>query len=258
MDWEWMKERTAKPRQSGVTMVIDTGLGMNAFRDLLNIAGPYIDFVKLGFGTAGLTPSGVLQEKIACAKEHGTLVYPGGTFFEAAFARGCWERYMETLEQVGFPAVEISEGSLTLPPGMRQKVISQMSESFLVLSEVGKKEKGTRISCDQLYRTYEQDRLAGASYVIVEGRESGKDVGIYDKNGELDPEFVQEAQKRCGTDIIWEAPLKSQQSTLIQLLGANVNLGNVASKDALAVEALRHGLRSDTFSLNLQPELSTQ
>jgi phosphosulfolactate synthase len=141
---------------------------------------------------------------------------------------------------------------------MRQNVISRMSESFLVLSEVGKKTKGTCISFDQLYRTYEQDRLAGASYVIVEGRESGKDVGIYDKNGELDPKFVQEAQKRCGTDIIWEAPLKSQQATLIQLLGENVNLGNVASKDALAVEALRRGLRSDTFSVNLQPELSTQ
>lgn len=256
MDWEWVNDRAAKPRQLGVTMLIDKGLGLSAFADLLSVAGAHIDFVKLGFGTAALTPPDVLKEKIECAKQHNVWIYPGGTFFEAAYAKESWERYLLQLEQFAFPAVEISEGTITLPQGMREKVIRAASQSFLVLSEVGKKAQGSQVTLEQLRLTYEQDRQAGASYVIVEGRESGKNVGIYNREGELDPQFVRSAQASIGTDIIWEAPLKSQQTALIHLLGANVNLGNIGAGDVLAVEALRRGLRSDTFSLHLQPEMT--
>lgn len=257
MDWEWVNDRTTKPRHHGVTMLIDKGLGLRAYEDLLNIAGAHIDFVKLGFGTAALTPFNVLKGKIECAKQHNIWIYPGGTFFEAAYAKENWERYLLQLEQLGFPAVEISEGTITLPQGMRQKVIATASESFLVLSEVGKKAQGSQVTLEQLRHTYKQDEQAGASYVIVEGRESGKNVGIYNRQGELDPKFVRDAQAATGKKIIWEAPLKSQQTALINLLGADVNLGNIAPGDALAVEALRRGLRSDTFALHSYPEPTT-
>lgn len=254
MDWEWVNDRETKPRRTGLTMLIDTGMGPRAFADLLHVAGAYIDFIKLGFGTTAFTPPDVLKRKIEAAKHHDIWLYPGGTFFEVAFAQERWQQYLWKLEQIGFPAVEISEGTLSLPPGMREDIIHQASESFLVLSEIGKKEKGSQVTLQELRHTYEQDRSAGAAYVIVEGRESGKDVGIYNQEGELDPEFVREAQTVTGSEVIWEAPLKPQQVGLINLLGPDIHLGNVAPNDALAVETLRRGLRSDTFALNFQAD----
>lgn len=258
MDWEWVADREAKPRRSGLTMIIDTGMGMRAFEDLLQVAGNYIDFIKLGFGTTALTPLHILKQKIECAKRHDVCIYPGGTFFETAFANGNWEQFLKKLEKIGFPAVEISEGTLSLPPGMREMIIHKASASFLVLSEVGKKSKGSQVTLQELRHTYEEDRAAGASYVIVEGRESGKDVGIYDQSGDLDPDFVNEARTVTGPNIIWEAPLKSQQVSLIHLLGPDLHLGNIAPSDALSVETLRRGLRSDTFHLQFQAEAITK
>lgn len=250
MNWEWVSDRESKPRKNGVTMLIDTGLGPKSFEDLLNVAGAYIDFIKLGFGTTAITPPDVLERKMASAKRHNVWIYPGGTFFEMAFAKGRWEQYLEKLKYLGFPAVEISEGTISISPEMRQIIINNASKSFLVLSEIGKKEKGSQVTLQELRHTYEQDRMAGATYVILEGRESGKDVGIYNQQGDFDPEFVLEAQTITGPDVIWEAPLKSQQVAFIHLLGPDVHLGNIATGDALALEALRCGLRSDTFELH--------
>lgn len=254
MEWDWINGREGKPRETGLTMLIDTGMGLQSFEDLMHIAGKHIDFIKLGFGTAALTPPDVLKRKIQCANEHRVIIFPGGTFFEAAHAKGHGERYLDELTAVGFPAVEISEGTLSLPPGMRHNIIQKASRSLIVLSEVGKKVKGSHLTLEELRRAYVHDLAAGASYVIVEGRESGKDVGIYNNEGELDPHFVKKAHEATGTEIIWEAPLKSQQAALLRLLGPNTNLGNVNMKDALAVEALRRGLRSDTFELNTVAE----
>lgn len=254
MDWEWVKDRVEKPRQTGVTMVIDSGMGLRSFADLLHLAGAHIDFIKLGFGTLALTPPEIVREKIACAKRHDIWIYPGGTFFETAFAKGHWKDYLLKLRQLGFPAMEISEGTISLPPHIRRDVIHEASESFLVLSEVGKKTVGSHVTLEELHRAYEVNRAAGAAYTIVEGRESGKDVGIYNRHGELDPEFVRHAEAFTGSDLIWEAPLKSQQAALINVLGPNVNLGNIGADDTLAVEALRRGLRADTFQQNLEAE----
>lgn len=254
MDWEWVNDRLEKPRQIGVTMVIDTGMGLRSFADLLHLAGAHIDFIKLGFGTLALTPPDIVRQKITYAKQHDIWIYPGGTFFEAAFAKGHWRDYLLKLKQFGFTAMEISEGMISLSPHTRRDVIHEASESFLVLAEVGKKTTGSHVTLEEIHRAYELDRAAGAAYTIVEGRESGKDVGIYDQHGELDREFVRDAEALTGPDLIWEAPLKSQQATLINVLGPNVNLGNIRTGDTLAVEALRRGLRADTFQQNLETE----
>lgn len=250
MEWDWVNNRVDKPRQNGATMVIDTGLGERAFHDMLEISGRYIDFVKLGFGTAAITPLRVLKRKLTLAEQYDVCLFPGGTFFEVAYANGKWETYLLKLEQLGFQAVEVSEGTLSLPQSMRHKIIQTASQAFLVLSEVGRKERGSGITLNLLQEAYERDLSDGASYVIVEGRESGKNVGIYDERGEFDPRFVLKARELTGPAIMWEAPLKSQQAGLIRLLGPDINLGNVAAKDALAAEALRRGLRSDTFFLS--------
>ncbi|WP_054949503.1 phosphosulfolactate synthase [Numidum massiliense] len=255
MDWNWVNRRAEKPRVSGVTMVIDTGIGPRIFADLLESAGRYIDFVKLGFGTTALTAPHILQQKLELAKKHDVLLFPGGTFFELAYAKGQWETYLEKMEALGFPAVEISEGTLSLPETMREQIVRAASQSFHVLTEVGKKTKGSHVTLEELAQTYASDIACGASYVIVEGRESGKDVGIYDADGRLDPQFVLAARKETGKKLLWEAPLKSQQVDLIRLFGPDVNLGNVSTGSTLAVEALRRGLRADTFSLNFRAEV---
>lgn len=100
----------------------------------------------------------------------------------------------------------------------------------------------------------------GATWVIVEARESGRGIGIYDDDGEVRGGFLAEISSRLGeatNRLIWEAPRKEQQAALVQRFGANVSLGNVAASEALALEALRSGLRYETLSLIAEREKAT-
>lgn len=245
--------RSAKPRSEGLTMVLDKGLGISAFIDLLEMASEYIDWIKLGFGTAGLTPAPLLIRKIELARTFGVFLYPGGTFFEVARSQNKWLSYLDTLRDLGFEWIEISDGTITLSPVERSRVIREAKAmGFHVITEIGKKKAGSVIPADLLVETYIRDREDGASYVIVEGRESGENVGIYDSKGDVDEEFVLRVRERIDTSrLIWEAPKKSQQTRLMHLLGTSVNLGNIPSQEVLALESLRRGLRSDTFQFGL-------
>jgi phosphosulfolactate synthase len=248
--------RRAKPRSEGLTMVLDKGLGMSAFLDLLEMASEYIDWIKLGFGTAGLTPAPLLTRKIELARTFGVFLYPGGTFFEVARSQNQWLPYLDTLRELGFEWIEISDGTISLTPTERSRIIrAAKAKGFQVITEVGKKKSGSVIPADLLVETYIRDREDGASYVIVEGRESGENVGIYDPKGDVDEDFVLRIRERIDTSrLIWEAPKKSQQTHLMHLLGPGVNLGNIPSQEVLAVESLRRGLRSDTFQFGKQKE----
>ncbi|MGI6125598.1 MAG: phosphosulfolactate synthase [Planifilum sp.] len=249
------RNRESKPRTEGMTMVLDKGLGISAFRDLLEMASDYIDWIKLGFGTAALTPTPLLIRKIELARHFGVYLYPGGTFFEVAYSQHRWHAYLNTLQQLGFEWVEISDGTISLSPVERSRMIRAAKEKgFDVITEIGKKKAGSTLSADLLAETYRADREAGASYVIVEGRESGEHVGIYNQKGDADEELILRIRERIGPSrLIWEAPKKSQQTKLIRLLGHRVNLGNIPSPDVLSLESLRRGLRSDTFPFDLQP-----
>ncbi|MBA4494977.1 phosphosulfolactate synthase [Paenactinomyces guangxiensis] len=242
-------QRTDKPRISGCTMVMDKGLGLTNFRDTLELAGEYIDFIKLGFGTAGLTPETVLKQKIALAKKHQVHLYPGGTFFEVALAQSCLDIYFHTLRELEFEWIEISDGTVDLSPATRIEAIKKAREwGFRVITEIGKKEEGSVTSIPQLLSTYEQDLSAGAFYVIVEGRETGENIGIFNQYGEVNQSYVTQVMKTVGPErIIWEAPQKQQQVWILGILGAQANLGNISPQEILSVESLRRGLRSDTF-----------
>jgi phosphosulfolactate synthase len=248
--------RPAKPRSEGLTMVLDKGLGMSAFLDLLETASDHIDWIKLGFGTAGLTPVPLLTRKIELARAFGVRLYPGGTFFEVAKSQNKLLAYMDTLREMGFEWIEISDGTISLSPAERSRIIrAAKAKGFQVITEIGKKKAGSVIPVDLLVETYIRDLEDGASYVIVEGRESGENVGIYDSKGNLDEDFVLRIRERIDTGrLIWEAPKKSQQAHLLRLLGPGVNLGNVPSQEALAVESLRRGLRADTFHFGMQKQ----
>jgi len=243
-------DRLPKPRETGWTMVIDKGLGFNAIDDLMQITSPVIDVVKLTFGTSAFFRFDVLKEKVRTITAHGVACMPGGTLGEVAVWQETFDRYLDRAHELGFPAIEISDGTIEMDARTRTQAITKaVKAGFRVLSEVGKKDPNDAQPMAVLADLVNADLDCGAFMVIMEAREAGKGVGIYDASGlpreaEIDA-FL--AGVRDPSRVLWEAPLSPQQRYLVQRFGPNVNLGNIAPEDTLALEALRCGLRGDTL-----------
>lgn len=248
-----MPERTEIPRTYGLTMVMDKGMGMAEVGNFLSIARPYVDLVKLGFGTAYVTRN--LKDKLALYQEQQIPVYFGGTLFEAFLIRDQIDDYIRAAKDFGIEVVEVSDGSISISHQEKCKHISRLvAEGFTVLSEVGSKD-ATHIMPP--YKWIEQmtaELEAGSSYVIAEAREAGN-IGIYRGTGEVREGLVQEILTKIPAEkIIWEAPQKAQQLYFLELLGCNVNLGNIATTEVIPLEAMRIGLRGDSFDLYLDKQ----
>ncbi len=244
-------DREEKPRHHGLTMVIDKGLGLTDTRDLMELASDYIDQVKLTFGTSAFYKTRLLRQKVELVKSYGVDIFPGGTFLELALLQERVVEYFDRARELGFTGIEVSDGTITLDLDTRWQTI-QLARAYgfsLILSEVGKKDPRDKVTGMALWQLVNNDLEAGADTVIVEGRESGEGVVIYDDEGRVIEEELQELVSRVAdpSRVLWEAPQKSQQQELILRFGANVNLGNVQPQDVLALEALRVGLRGDTL-----------
>jgi phosphosulfolactate synthase len=243
-------DRLGKPRESGWTMVIDKGLGLHAIDDLMQVAAPAIDVVKLTFGTSAFFAHDLLREKVRTITAHGVACMPGGTLQEVAVWQGAYDRYLDRARELGFTAIEVSDGTIEMDAPTRAAAIDRaVKAGFRVLSEVGKKDPSDAQPMAVLADTVNADLDRGAFMVIMEAREAGRGVGIYDASG-LPREAEIEAFLRGVRDpgrVLWEAPLGPQQRYLILRFGPNVNLGNVIPEDVLALEALRCGLRGDTL-----------
>ncbi|NOU99355.1 phosphosulfolactate synthase [Paenibacillus planticolens] len=250
------RQRQAKPRTLGKTMVMDKGLGPNAFQDLLSIGSSHLDMIKLGFGTSPLYPQHVLKTKINSAKEHGICIYPGGTFLEVAITQNAVDSYFDMIVALGFNGIEISNGTIDFDRKLRNELIMRgREEGLVVITEYGKKGWGSAIELEELIETVVLDTEFGAALVTIEARESGMGVGIFDHKGKCkDEEVGQVLSAVSGQQLLWEAPLKSQQVHLISLLGSDIHLGNISPDELIALEALRRGLRSDTLSLGTRKE----
>ena len=251
--------RTSKPRTRGITMVIDKGLGAYALEDLLETAGLYVDVIKFGFGTSSVYSTGVLQRKTALCRLYSVDAMTGGTLAEIAMAQGQFELFVDRCLEAGFSAIEISDGTLPIPREVRNEAIRHAAARCMVVSEVGKKlEKFPDVNfvADQIIRDLE----SGAQWVIVEGRESGENVGIYGAGGKVDVDVLEGLVGRLPQDVLpkvlWEAPKRGQQLEMLRRFGPDVNLGNILPEEAVALECLRRGLRADTFvwTLPSQPE----
>ena len=244
-DLPFLPERSVKPRQKGITMMMDKGLSIRQAEDFIATSSHLADFVKLGFGTSIVTPQ--LEQKIKLYQHNGIQVYLGGTLFEAFVVRGLFKEYVKLLHKYKIDAVEVSDGSITLEHGQKCEYIQQLSKHFTVVSEVGSKEEGFVIRPAMWTSMMKTELEAGSFKVIAEARESGT-VGIYRSSGNAHTILI---NKILGSvdkdDIIWEAPQKSQQVWFIKLLGPNVNLGNIGPDDLIPLETLRLGLRGDTF-----------
>ena len=242
--------RAVKPRENGITMLIDKGLGLAETKDLLEMAGDYIDMVKMTFGTSAFIDMEIVQRKTEILKSYDVWTMPGGTFMEVALWQKRYPEYLERCKAIGLNAIEISDGTIEIDLETRKDCIKRAVDmGFKVLTEVGKKDPNEKVGLDLMYREIASDLECGAFKVIVEAREAGKGVGIYDAEGKVKQDEIDNiiAGVDDPTKLEWEAPIKSQQQHLILRFGPNVNLGNVAPDEILALEALRCGLRGDTL-----------
>jgi phosphosulfolactate synthase len=242
-------ERFSKPRSAGITMVMDKGLSMEEVKNFLSIGHPHVDVVKLGFGTSFVTPN--LREKIEIYRSYNIPIYFGGTLFEAFLIRNQFEDYIAVCRDYGVEYMEVSDGSITIPHAEKCGYIEKLTRYGKVFSEVGSKDAAHIIPPYKWIELMSAELKSGSTYVIAEAREAGN-VGIYRGSGEVREGLVQEILTQIpGERIIWEAPQKAQQLYFIELLGANVNLGNIAPTEIIPLETMRLGLRGDTFHLFL-------
>jgi phosphosulfolactate synthase len=245
-------ERHLKPRRAGITMVMDKGLSVAEAKNFLSVSHPHVDIIKLGFGTSFVTPN--LDEKLEVYRSYDIPVYFGGTLFEAFLIRNQFEDYLAVCKQYGISYMEVSDGSITIPHAEKCGYIEKLTKYGTVLSEVGSKDAAHIIPPYKWIELMKAELEAGSTYVIAEAREAGN-VGIYRGSGEVREGLVQEILTQIPEQkIIWEAPQKAQQLYFIELIGCNVNLGNIAPTEVIPMETMRIGLRGDTFHFYLNKE----
>jgi phosphosulfolactate synthase len=245
-----LPSRSGKPRQQGLTHVIDHGLSCAQVEGLIEVAGDAVDIVKLGWGTSLVT--GNLAPKLACYRKHGIPVVLGGTLTELAIAQGRVDAMIDWLRELGLDHVEISDGTIELPHERKVALIARLvAEGFTVLSEVGSKDDA-RIMAPYVWVDQIQRELdAGAWKVIAEARESGT-AGIYRADGEVRMGLIDEIAHAVSPErLLFEAPQKAQQVWFLRRFGTEVSLGNIAPDDVLSLETLRLGLRADTAGFTL-------
>ena len=247
----YIPERDEKPRKKGLTMVMDKGLSVQESKNLCNSSGHVIDYLKLGFGTSLVSTN--LKEKIKIYQDHNIKVYLGGTLFEAFIIRNMYDDFKKYVSEYNIDMIEVSDGSMHMEHDVKCEYIRKLSKEFTVISEVGSKEAGIIIAPNKWIKMMKNELEAGSINVIAEARESGT-VGIYRPNGNAHVVLINKILENINADsILWEAPNKSQQVWFVKLLGANVNLGNIAPNEVISLETIRLGLRGDTY-FNFLPE----
>ncbi|MBM4240783.1 MAG: phosphosulfolactate synthase [Euryarchaeota archaeon] len=250
-------DRLKKPRNHGITMMLDKGMGLMAAEDLLEISGEYVDFAKFGWGTILLHDKYLIKDKIDIYLSYNVNPYPGGTLFEIAYLNNKFYEFLDEADRLGFNTIEISDGSTNIQMEERGKIISQIKDhGFYVITEVGKKDpkEDVRFTPAERAELVNFDLDAGADKVLIEARESGKNVGIFDEKGNVKEDEVEIIIKNTDVkNLIWETPQKNQQVYFILKFGPNVNLGNIPPEEITALETMRRGLRGDTLGkVNLE------
>lgn len=249
-------ERPSKPREKGITMMMDKGMSLREAENFISASGHLTDLVKLGFGTSFISNN--LQEKIKLYQDANIKVYLGGTLFEAFIVRNMFDDYRKLLDKLKLNTAEVSDGSLEMDHDKKCEYINILSKQATVLSEVGSKEEGIIIHPAKWIKMMTKELEAGSWKVIAEARESGN-VGIYHRDGKAHTLLIDKILSKVPAEkIMWESPQKPQQVWFIKLLGANVNLGNIAPNDVISLETLRLGLRGDTFFHFLPKELANK
>ena len=237
--------RASKPREEGLTMVMDKGLSLNEAENMVALKSELTDIVKLGFGTSLLTR--FIDKKINLYQKSGMMVYTGGTLFEAFVIRNQFDDFCKLMDKLKLEMVEVSDGSISINHDVKCEYIQKLSKNFKVISEIGSKDESIILDDSQWISFMKKELDAGSWKVIAEAREGGN-VGMFDPNGNIKKDLIDKITSDIQVDkILWEAPQKKQQVWFINSFGANVNLGNISPNDIISLECLRLGLRGDTF-----------
>ncbi len=249
--FNFLTSNRKKTSETGLTMMLDKGIGLMSLIDLLELSGDYVDLAKLGWGTSAIHNRDLIQEKTEIYLSYDVMPYPGGTLFELAYLQNKIPQFLDEAQKLGFGAIEISDGSVDISLEDRENLVNQVKErDFMVLTEVGKKDpqKDGKLNAQDRVMQVNSDLKAGADKVLIEAREGGKGIGIYDGEGKIKEDDVEIIIENTDINkIIWEAPLKDQQTYLILKFGSNVNLGNISPEELTSLETMRRGLRGDTL-----------
>jgi phosphosulfolactate synthase len=241
-----LPDRSAKPRANGLTHVLDKGVAPAAAAALLDAAGDFIDIWKIGWGIAYVDTG--LEAKLELLAAHDVGACLGGTLLELAWRQGKAAECLAWAADVGFVRVEVSRGSVDMTLAEKRELIELAARRFLVLSEVGAKDPASSPGPAEWGLEAAADREAGAALVVAEGRESGT-VGIYERDGGVRTGVVDALVAAVGVSrVLFEAPRKEQQAWFVREFGPGVNLGNIPLEEAVSLETLRLGLRSDTMN----------
>ncbi len=238
-----------KPRSQGHTMMIDWGIPLGRQRDILEMAGRYVDFAKIAVGTSRFYDEAYLTSKLALYKEYQVRPFLGGQFQEYIFAtRGkqALRPFLEEALRLGFEVVEVSDNCVPLSDEERDEQIRlAVNVGLAVLGEVGS--KSDQSSADLLILQARQAFDAGAELVLVEGAELIED-------GEINSEMLEAFQQGLDmTRVMIELPgpwvtrtslaeIHDLKKNLIRQFGADVNIANIMPDDIIETEALRCGL----------------
>ncbi len=238
-------DRAEKPRDKGLTMVMDKGLSLNEAENMVALKSELTDIVKLGFGTSLLTR--YIDKKIKLYHNAGIMVYVGGTLFEAFTVRNQFDDFCKLMDKLKLEMVEVSDGSISIEHDTKCEYIQKLSKNFKVISEIGSKCESNSLEDSDWIEYMNKELQAGSWKVIAEAREGGN-VGMFDPSGNIKENLIKKITNKISTSkILWEAPQKKQQVWFINNFGANVNLGNISPNDIISLECLRIGLRGDTF-----------
>jgi len=252
------KEFIPIPEETGKIMVLEKEFGPMGAQDWGKMARGLADIIKFTFGTAALYNEDVIKEKVTVYKNLGISPMIGGTLTEVAIMNaGGYEgndflNYLKYAKSLGFMYIEFSDGSIYIPEEKRKDIIKIcLNEGFKVISEVGKKDpkKDAKITTSKRIELMQKDLQSGSELVIIEGRESGKGIGVMNKEGKVQFDELDKIIENVGLDkVMIEAPDKGQQQEIFMRYGPRANVGNIQPRDILSVGALRTGLRGDTIS----------
>jgi phosphosulfolactate synthase len=236
-----------RPRTVGVTHVLDRlhGLSFDEIRPLAT----YIDVVKVGWGLPLLLSREDLRRRIRFFHDIGVEVSTGGTLLEYAVVRDRALTFLDEARELGFDLVEISDGIIDLSEAQVERLHGEATRRGLdVYIEVGKKNPQNQLSLRETLDRVERARQLKPRKVILESRESGRGVGIFDGEGGIKWDWVRTIlADNPLEELLFEAPQEAQQIALLMELGAETNLGNVAFGSVAPLASQRLGLRGDTF-----------
>lgn len=252
------KEFIPIPEETGKIMVLEKEFGLTGAQDWAKMASGLADIVKFTFGTAALYQEDIIKEKVSIYKNSGVNPMIGGTLTEVAIMNaGGYEgndflNYLKYAKSLGFVYLEFSDGSIYIPEEKRGDIIKMcLGEGFQVISEVGKKDpqKDAKITTDKRIELMQKDLQSGSEMVIIEARESGKGIGVMNKEGKVQFDELDKIIENVGLDkVMIETPDKGQQQDIFMRYGPKASVGNIQPRDILSVCALRTGLRGDTIS----------